>query len=93
MLSNTSDKSLADEFSSFFMDKILNIRKTLDDFRKFYPNLVFKCTNQFYNFDPVSDVDVLSVIKNLKPTTCPTDPIPLKLIKQYSEVFLPTIIA
>lgn len=66
---STSDESLADEFSSFFMDKILTIRKTLDNFEKFDPNLGSKCTNDFKHFDSVSDEDVLGVIKNSKSTT------------------------
>jgi exonuclease III len=93
MPSNTDDKLLAEEFSTFFMDKILNIRKTLDDFEKFDPNLGLRCTHQFDNFHSVSEEDVLSVIKKSKPTTCPTDPIPSKLVKQFSEVLLPTITA
>ena len=31
------------------------------------------------------------VICNAKPTSCPNDPVPSKLVKQYTEVFLPTI--
>ncbi|XP_062599561.1 uncharacterized protein LOC134261111 [Saccostrea cucullata] len=89
---NASDASLAEEFSSFFMDKILAIRKSLDDFEKFDPNFGLKCTQEFNTFHPVSDEYVLRVIKSSKPTTCPTDPIPSKLIKQFSDVILPTIV-
>lgn len=63
----TSDESLADEFSSFFMDKILTIRKTLDNFEKFDPNLGSKCTIDFKHFDSVSDEDVLGVTKTQSP--------------------------
>lgn len=64
------------------MDKILTIWKTLDDFENL-PKFGSKCRIDFQYFDSVSDDDVSRVIKNSKSTTCPTDPMPSKLIKHF----------
>lgn len=81
MLLSISDELLVDEFSLFFMDKILIICKILDNFEKFDLNFGFKCINDFKYFDLVFDEDVLGVIKNLKFIICLIDLILLKLIK------------
>ena len=71
-----SDALLADEFASFFMEKIVKIRKDLEQFDLYDPHMCRCSLQQFEQFDPVSEEEVLKVISNAKPTTCPTDPIP-----------------
>lgn len=59
MSSNISDESLANEFRSFSMEKIVTFRKTLAENNKFNPNLGAKCSDRFTSFDSVSESDVL----------------------------------
>ena len=85
------DESLADDFSNYFLDKIVTIRNALEKYDLYDPSISGQCLQHFDKFLPVSEQDMLKVIKTSKPTTCPTDPIPSKLVKEYANVLLPTI--
>ena len=85
-----NDEALANDFLDYFMGKIEKIRNDLDTFELYDPSSYEKCLEQF-SFKSVSEQDVLKVIMNSKPTTCPSDPVPSKLIKEFVTTFLPLI--
>ena len=86
----TDDKSLANRFGSFFIDKINNIRNT---FRK----CTSKCVPQerkppsFSSFQLVSELEVHKFIKDSPSKTCSLDPWPTFLVKKCIDILLPSI--
>ena len=85
IMRNTME-SLADDFANYFMYKIVNIRNALEKYDLYDPSVSGQCLQHFDKFLPVSEQNMLKVIKTSKPTTCPTDPIPSKLVKEYANV-------
>ena len=86
----TDDKSLANRFGSFFIDKINKIRNT---FRK----CTSKCVPQerkppsFSSFQLVSELEVHKFIKDSPSKTCSLDPWPTFLVKRCIDILLPSI--
>ena len=85
-----NDEALANDFLDYFMGKIEKIQNDLDAFELYYPSSYEKCMEQF-SLKSLSEQDVLMVIMNSKPTTCPSDPVPSKLIKEFVSTLLPLI--
>ena len=85
-----NDEALANDFLDYYMGKIEKIRNDLDAFELYDPSSYEKCLEQF-SFKSVNKQDVLKVIMNSKPKTCPSDPVPSKLIKEFVTTLLPLI--
>ena len=92
---HSSEKSLADEFSTFFDDKIRKIREKLD-------NADHNCNQKskeertyigepFKTFRQLSQDEVKKILQNMPNKQCKLDPIPFWLVKDCIDQFLPLI--
>ena len=75
-----SDEDLANQFSEFFMNKILNTRNSLEG----YP--LFKATNSsntvsFNSFEPLTEKEVTEIINSMATKSCESDIIPTTVLK------------
>ena len=87
--------SKCEEFAAFFRDKITNIRKNI---AQEIPNVLFSdplppCCNSM-SFFALADIEMLSkVVSQLKPSTCPLDPLPTKFFKTIFDSVSKDILA
>ena len=88
--SNSSQKQLADQFATFFTNKIAKIRESFSSSSSFSlpspvnpPGLV--------KFDVASPDDIAKVIKNSPTKSCLLDPWPTFLVKDCLDILLPSI--
>ena len=90
LLAHSSEKSLADTFSSFFTNKINKIRDTLSTSGSFNdaPDSV---PPAFNIFKPVTEDEVSKCIHESPTKSCPLDPIPTFLLKDCLDILLPSI--
>ena len=90
--SNIPSDDLPSVFSNFFENKIHMIRQS------FQPLLSTSVTSAAFHgqplcsFEPVSESDILKILKGMPPKSCELDPIPTKLLYENLEALLPTII-
>ena len=89
--SHESDKSLADQFVSFFLKKIKTIRDTLvhsgTEKDVHPPSHSLKITT----FTEVSEGAIDKIIKNSHMKSCLMDPWPTFIVKEYSNILLPSV--
>src|SRR4029434_434386 len=84
--------SKCEEFAAFFRDKITNIRKNI---AQEIPNVLFSdplppCCNSM-SFFALADIEMLSkIVSQLKPSTCPLDPLPTKFLRPSLTLCLRT---
>ena len=84
------EKSLANRFGSFFIDKIKKIRDTFKHTRSksLHPD---KEPPTFSSFQVVTDSEVLKFIKEAPSKTCSLDPCPTHIVKQCIDILLPSL--
>ena len=84
------EKSLANRFGSFFIDKIKKIRDTFKHTQsKFlHPD---KEPPTFSYFQVVTDSEVLKFIKEAPSQTCSLDPCPTHIVEQCLDILLPSL--
>jgi hypothetical protein len=89
-------KELANQFSSFFNDKIDTIRQSLTD----HPDVTVipsqndehrEVQHKMSSFTPLTTEEVEKIINNAKSTSCELDPIPTWLLKKTLAPLLPVI--
>ena len=85
-----TDEHLANEFADFFINKIETIWNKLNQSEKFIPTDK-EDMSELSEFQLTDDEFVRKIIMKSKPTTCPSDPIPTKLIKENIDILLPII--
>ena len=88
-------EDLPDTFSTFFHNKIKEIRDNIDTLsddyiNPFYADKLYELST-FSNFRTVTESEVRKVIFESKSKTCTLDPIPTYLIKSCIEELLPTL--
>ena len=84
------EKSLANRFGSFFIDKIRKIRDTF----KYTRSQVLHSDKEpptFSSFQVVTDTEVLKFIKESPSKTCSLDPCPTHIVKQCIDILLPSL--
>ena len=88
-----SAKELANEFGSFFHNKIQKIRDKLDNIQLPQPSIDVPefCYSSFTEFEPVTQETVRKVICESATKSCNLDPIPTWLLKDSLDVLLPFI--
>ena len=87
---DNNNKSLADKFSTFFIDKITRIR---DGFNTCSENIILPdCPpTQFSNFSEVNETDVRKYIMSSPTKSCMLDPWPTFMVKEYVDILLPSV--
>ena len=74
-----SDGAMADEFAEFFIGKINKIRDNLKDCPTYIPTPIECATLD--SFRPMTEVEVIKIIKEMPTKSCECDAIPTKLLK------------
>ena len=94
-----SNKDLADQFGNFYSDKIVKLRKEIDETRSITTNDIIN-TNDIYKenlnstlseFCFTSQEDARKLIRSLNNKHHPDDPIPVWMLKEKEDVFIPVI--
>ena len=84
-----SEKNLADNFASFFIDKIRDIRDQLNEYPKYDPRADAKATSMpLSKFSQMSAGDIMPIVRSMASKSCELDVVPTTLFK----VILPHII-
>ena len=87
----TNKTDLADTFCKFFYDKILKIRSTL---QSSIPSSVTRpnpTKNTLSSFTPVSEEELLKILKSSPSKSCDLDPIPTSLVKECAHILITPI--
>ena len=83
-------QSLPNIFSEFFSNKVSDLRKEIDAQPTTPHTLGSKFTGvPFSSFAPVTESDVLKILKKSAPKSCDLDPIPTTLLFDCVDVVLP----
>ena len=78
----TNNTDLANTFCKFFYDKILKIRSTLQSSTPSSVTRPNSKKNALSSFTPVSEEDLLTILKSSPSKSCDLDPIPTSLVKE-----------
>jgi hypothetical protein len=95
--SYTDDAELANRFVNYFTDKIVNIREGIEASNIGMVNILETSSDdteiltKLSKFRPVTEAEVLKIIKKSPSKSCGQDPIPTWLLKECQEVLLPVI--
>ena len=87
----TNKTDLANTFCKFFYDKILKIRSTL---QSSIPSSVTRpnpTKNTLSSFTPVSEEELLKILKSSPSKSCDLDPIPTSLVKECADILITPI--
>ena len=85
--------------NNFFIDTIDNIRAGFPLLEWNLPSYSFlsmdssmpMCTSSLYNFDSVTDTELLQFISGMNKTTCSSDPFPTRLLMSHLHVIIPIL--
>ena len=94
-----SPLTMASVMNNFFNDKVDNIRAEFPLLEANLPCYSFLsidsimpiCTFTLYNFDRVTDPDLLKIISGMNKTTCSSDPFPTRLLMSHLHTIVPII--
>ena len=84
-----SDEELADQFASYFVEKIDKIRKLFNDTPAY--NSVTSDIPRLRKFSPLTEKQVKSTMMSMQSKSCELDPIPTTLLKRLMDKCLPII--
>ena len=87
----TYKTDLANTFCKFFYDKIFKIRSTL---QSSIPSSVTRpnpTKNTLSSFTPVSEEELLKILKSSPSKSCDLDPIPTSLVKECADILITPI--
>ena len=83
------NKSLANEFTSYFEDKILKIRKGLETTPPYMAEQ--QAVQRLTRLAPMTEEEVHKVIVSLKTKSCELDTMPIDVLKKMMPVVLPLV--
>jgi hypothetical protein len=91
--SHDDAKQLANEFGTFFQNKINKLKTELVKFDSLNVSVEVRdrCVSEFNAFSTVTEEDVRNIISSSAIKTCPLDPIPSSLLKDCLDPLLPSI--
>ncbi|MCH1596002.1 MAG: reverse transcriptase family protein [Flavobacteriaceae bacterium] len=88
-------EDLTEQFNEFFTTKIKKIREKLDSTQSVAHSLPHQppvtCDTPLTNFTPLSDEDILKLIKSMPCKSCELDPLPTRILLDHIDVLLPSI--
>ena len=90
MPDSKSDSDLVNEFADYFSNKILKIRESLDQYKK-YDSRTYDLVPPLRQFKELSEEQVKKCINSMATKSCELDVIPMSLLKQMLPTFLPHI--
>ena len=83
---HVSPKDLANSFVHFFSDKIMKIRTTLQSSAPVSITRLSINNSALSSFEPVSEDDILKILKSSPTKSCDLDPIPTSLVKECTDI-------
>lgn len=87
--SHNSTEELANRFQTYFREKILNIRKIFPTIVN-PETVVFPDSNLVLDaFEPATEDEIISIIAEYGMNCSPEDPIPISLLKNNIDIFIP----
>ena len=86
---STSDGNLADEFATYFLEKIHNIRKLFDGIPNYKPTPTN--TPPLNTFSTLPESQLYKIIMEMPSTTCELDIIPTKFLKKVLMHCIPAL--
>ena len=88
-----SPQLLANDFATFFKDKVDKIRNGLDEkaTNEINEQSTNLCSNMFSEFEHVSEVDVQKLVKGFASKSCALDTLPTWLLKDNLDILLPAL--
>ena len=86
-----SNKELADEFATFFINEIRKIRDALDTCPKLKP-IQHSNSMPFVNFTKLAEDEVEKIIMSMPTKSCKLDVLPTKVLKDIITPLLPLLI-
>jgi hypothetical protein len=93
--SNESPEELLEKFSDFFKSKISKIRLSLDsspvDMSVFPVIPEFYPSSHLTSFQPISEQEVIKLIKASPSKSCSLDPLPTFMLKEHTDLLAPAI--
>ena len=84
-----SPSDLPNKFEDFFLNKTEKIREEFHD-QNIHKSYHRKCT-KFTRFVPLEKDEILSIIKNINPTTCIMDPCNTRILLKFKETILDAV--
>ena len=87
----TPSLTLCDNFQTFFIDKISDLRS--QHIFTAEPPAPPLCTATFDHFEQISLSSLSDIVSHLRPTNCPTDSIPSRLLKEVFCSVGPTLVS
>lgn len=81
----TPSPILCDRFLRFFAEKISVLRSLLTSSSDLDPHIVSMCPAVLDHFEPISLAALQEVVHHLRPTNCPSDNIPSRLLKEVFD--------
>ena len=87
---STSDEELAEEFATFFMNKIKKIRDALDTHPKFKPSQQ-NTSKSFDNFNRLPEDEVEKITMSMPSISCKLDVLPTKVLKEIIKILFPLL--
>ena len=97
--SSVSDKQLADDMADFFLNKTKKIRNEIQQNQRNvtgrehinYSDNNFTTSSRFTDFEPLTNNNIIDLIKNMNNKSHPDNPIPVWFIKEQAEVLAPIL--
>jgi hypothetical protein len=88
-----SHENLAEDFATFFEDKIQKIRDNLDSASQSSQSVVIEdsCQSNFDSFNDLSREEIRKIIMESPSKSCLLDPIPTDLFKKCADSLLPVV--
>jgi hypothetical protein len=88
-------QNLVEEFSDYFHNKIATIRQTLDAENDEPYDLpldeIQQCEAILSEFNPVTEDELLKIIRKMQTKSCPLDPLPTWLVKELLPELIPVM--
>ena len=88
---HVSLKDLANSFGHFFCDKIMKIRTALQSLAPVSITRPSMNNSALSSFEPVSEEDILKILKSSPTKSCDLDPIPTLLVKDCADILITPI--
>ena len=84
---HTDKESLAEDFTDFFQTKILQIRKQFDGIEQ-YNTTNDTSAPRLHRFAPLTEKEVMIIIKQMKTKSCELDDLPTDILKQILPIVI-----
>jgi hypothetical protein len=79
----------AEQFNTYFVDKIDELRQELEDIEAIIPFTEQECESKMSTFSLITDNDLVEIILKSQTKSSPVDPIPATLLKTVIPAVLP----